>query len=1005
MSQVQKGVTRIKVMRMKLLQLNLNHCEAAQELLRQSVRELNVDIALLSEPYRSVDSTTWASDVTGMSAIWSVKRQMLQNKMENECGFVRATVSGIFIYSCYIPPRYDINDYKGIIDALTNDAAGKSPILIVGDFNAWATEWGCPTTNERGRILLEAFALLDVVLLNSGSEQTFNRNGRGSIIDIAFASSSICNRIAWNISNTYTHSDHSAIIMSISNPTPTAITVSRQELAGWKVNTLDKEVLSLYMENVELRGSPENMARQLIYCTTEACNASMRKRRHGINKPPVYWWTSEIAELRKECIRARRMYTRSRGRPENDLHHQNLKIKKKALKSAIKRSKRECFLKICDEIDDNPFGLAYKLVTKKLKCFSAPIPKEAKILDNIVTHLFPQQDATTWASSNLVENFNFPPITLPEIQLIVSRFKDGKAPGPDGISNIILKEIVKCCAEQLIRLLNSCLQKGVFPSIWKRQKLVLLPKDKKPLHEPSSYRPLCMIDTCGKLLEGIICGRLNEHIDAAEGLSGTQYGFRKHKSTIDAIKMVVETAEEAIEGKSWKNGSKEYCVVVTLDVKNAFNTAKWENIVIALRRLNTPDYLVEIIKDYFRNRVLIYETDVGTKEYNVTGGVPQGSVLGPLLWNVMYDGVLRLNLPERVRIIGFADDIALTIVAKNIGEAKIVAEASIEVVRAWLSSMGLSLAEHKTEAVLVTSRKVVEHISLTIGNCEIRTKECLKYLGVMIDNRLSFKQHLDYIKTKAGNTCSALCRIMPNTRGPKYLRRKVLSGVVKNIILYAAPIWAEATRLKTYRGMIGSVYRLSALRVCCAFRTVSDEAIFVIAAMMPIDILARKEKYLSELQVSSQSGLVNENVRTSCITEWQTRWSTSTKGRWTFTLIPNVDDWCNRKHGFLNFYLTQFLSGHGCFRSYLHRFGHENSPHCPYCVVSVEDPEHVFFVCPRFDLQRTNLEQHIGSRVNKQNIVPLMLTSLDNWEYVCEYVKFVILELRRQERIRRGIQA
>lgn len=984
---------------MRLLQVNLNHCRAAQELLHQTVRELNIDIALISEPFKNPNQPGWICDNTTTSAIWPTSGQALQDIWSIQSGgFVRATISGITIYSCYIPPRFNIDEYKNIVNTLVSDAAGRGPVLIAGDFNAWATEWGCPRTSERGRILLESLAILDVVVLNSGDEQTFNRNGGGSIIDIAFASSAISNRISWHVSDLYTHSDHSAIIMEINNPIRNPTNVGVRNLTGWKTNTFDRDIFHTCLEDLELSGSPENMAKQLISQTTNACDVSMKRRKQGINKPPVYWWTEEIAQLRKECIRARRKYVRSRGRPNNDEHHHNFKMKKKALKVAIRRSKRKCFLDVCDDVEGNPFGLAYQLVTKKLKCLNTHPPSEAGILDKIVTHLFPLQEATTWQNQTISEKFNFPAVTLTEVQLAASGFKDRKAPGLDGIPNLILKESVKCCGAQILLMINKCFEHGSFPSIWKRQKLVLLPKAGKPSEDPSSYRPLCMIDTYGKLLESVICRRLQTCIDMAEGLSESQYGFRKGRSTVHAMKMVMDIANNAIEGKSWKNGSKEYCVLVTLDVKNAFNTANWENIMSALTHLNTPAYLVAIIKDYFRGRVLIYDTNEGRKEYTVTGGVPQGSVLGPLLWNVMYDGVLRLQLPDNVRIIGFADDIALVIVAKEIGEAKTVTEGSIQVVRSWLDSMGLALAEHKTEAVLISSRKVKEYISIHVGDCVIKTKDCLKYLGVMIDNRLSFKHHIDYIAEKAGRTCAALSRIMPNTRGPKYLGRRILAGVVKSVILYAAPIWAASTKYKTYTNKISSVYRLAALRVCCAYRTVSDEAAFIIAGMLPIDILARETAYISSLD-----SVVTDDARLISIANWQARWTSSTKGRWTHTLIPNIEVWLDRRHGNLNYYLTQFLSGHGCFRSYLYRFGHDTSPYCPYCFETEEDAEHVFFICPRFENERANLQEVVASGISPGNIVEVMMSSLENWEYVCEYVKLVMVKLRRAEETRRGI--
>lgn len=990
---------------MKLMQINLNHCQAAQDLLKQSVRELMVDIALLSEPYRNFDTPSWVSDSSNSSAIWSIENKVLHSaRTTQELGFVRALVSGITIYSCYIPPRYSLTEFQSIVDNLTSDASNRRPLLIAGDFNAWATEWGCRSTNTRGRILLESLAALDVMVLNSGNEQTFYRNSGGSIIDIAFASGDIFGRIKWYISDQYTHSDHHAIIMEIEDEqtTPTLTNTLNVRHTGWKPNSLDKDLLNAYMEGTILNGTPEDMADQLISQVTHACNVSMRKRGKGGNKPPVYWWNEEIAEMRRDCIRARRTYVRTRGRPGNEQHHREFKFKRKALKLAIRRSKRICFNDLIDDVENNPFGMAYKIVTKKLNCLNKFSPREPAILDGIVKQLFPRQNMAYWENNVNRDVFSFPSVTSDEIMKAVSKFDERKAPGLDGISNLVLKEVVMCCPNQVLGMLNDCLKYGSFPSRWKRQRLVLLPKDNKPLDDPSSYRPLCMIDTFGKLLESIICNRLDICIETAAGLSDTQYGFRKRRSTIDAIKVVVDTAKEAIAGESWTHGSKEYCVVVTLDVKNAFNTANWERIVDTLDFLNIPQYLLAIIKDYFRNRILVYDTNEGRKEYEVTGGVPQGSVLGPLLWNVMYDGVLRLNLPDRAKLVGFADDIALVVVAKYTQEVVSVTNSSIKLVQSWLSRMGLTLAEHKTEAVLITGRKTIEHITLNVGRCEIVTKKCLKYLGVMIDNRLSFKKHLEYVETKARKTCTALCRIMPNTRGPKYLRRRILAGVVKSVILYAAPIWAGSTKFKTYRKKINSVYRLAALRVCCAFRTVSDEAAFVIAGMMPVDLQAREaERVYASIGVADVTTTRN-TARSTSISEWQTRWTTSAKGRWTHRLIPNINIWLERKHGDLNYYLTQFLSGHGCFKSYLHKFRHDVDADCPVCGVDVkEDPEHVFFNCPRFSAARVNVEQATGSGLRVENIIQVMLSSAYNWECVCNFVRSIIIELREQEEIRR----
>ena len=147
----------------------------------------------------------------------------------------------------------------------------------------------------------------------------------------------------------------------------------------------------------------------------------------------------------------------------------------------------------------------------------------------------------------------------------------------------------------------------MFPGIRKRQKMLFIPKG-NVAQNALGYRPLYMIDTAGKLLERIICKRL-EALLGEEGLS-------------DAIEMIKAIGKDAISGKSWLEDGKEYCAIITLDIKNAFNSVDWDATRTAQDGKDVPMYLLELIRNYFKDRVLIYDTDDGRKSYAVSAGVP-----------------------------------------------------------------------------------------------------------------------------------------------------------------------------------------------------------------------------------------------------------------------------------------------------------------------------------------------------------------------------------------------
>lgn len=256
--------------------------------------------------------------------------------------------------------------------------------------------------------------------------------------------------------------------------------------------------------------------------------------------------------------------------------------------------------------------------------------------------------------------------------------------------------------------MNDCLGALVFPPRWKKARLVLIRKGPdKPPDAPSSYRPICMLDTTGKLLERLLLQRLEKHLDEHGGnkRAPNQFGFRKGISTESAVTKVLSLAAQAAATPVKKN----LCILVTLDVKNAFNSLRWPVIDAALRGIQTPEYLVEMFRSWLSDRVLL--TGAERTSRPVTCGVPQGFVLGPALWNVAYDALLKIDVPPGVQLIGFADDLAINGNYVAYGTAltgqllEDLVNPTLQRIDDWMTNHGLELAHQKTEAVILSRRR------------------------------------------------------------------------------------------------------------------------------------------------------------------------------------------------------------------------------------------------------------------------------------------------------------
>jgi len=980
----------------RVLQINVGVCRAAQDLALASAAEKNIDVIAFSEQYRDRDEENgWYADASGRAAIVVLSSQHIQIIGPSQQGFRWIQLNGYRLYSCYCSPNVTLPVFEDFLSELEMSVRGSPcPTIITGDFNAKSREWGSPREDNRGKALADLSASLGLTVCNQG-QPTFVRGASESHIDLTLVTrSATCWVDNWKVLDEESLSLHKYVNFNINTVGQRGQEPSARK--GWAYRKLDQAKLTdaLKRDVQSLAPTAAAACRQVVDWLTRACDASMPKSGKA-RRPPVPWWTADIAEQRARCHKARRIYTRLRKRTDDAGCEEQLvafRSERKLLVIMIRAAKEENWMKLCELVDNDPWGLPYRIVMKKLnRRRTIPGLDLPGRLDSIVSTLFPTKPL--FARDTLPvsqEDLDRACFSVNDVKAAARGLPNGKAPGPDGIPNEVMKTAVGLFPQTFAAVFNGCLRHAYYPPEWKTANLVLLRKPGKALESPSAYRPLCMLDSVGKLFEKLLTGRLREHLTKT-GQAGNQFGFRPGKSTLDAMSRV----RSAVQNANGRGQAYNLFVgMVTLDVKNAFNSAPWDKILDALARKNTPPYLINIIGQYLsERRIVVHAPDGSAKTADVTCGVPQGSVLGPDLWNVLYDDLLGIQLPTDVELIAFADDVALMATASVPFLLEERLEQALSDVTDWLTANGLELAIEKTEVILLTNRNKHNRMTVQFRGHHFESKKAVRYLGVTVDQRLHFKEHAELAAKRASDTCRQLTQILPNLRGPRQRTRKVLATVVTSRLLYGAPFWFPSITAEAMY-MMEAVYRRVMLRVACCYRTASYDAATVVSGMPPLALLAEERQKI-------HGGILKSVARDQLMNRWQTAWNNSAKGRWTYRLITELAPWLNRKHGEVSFHLSQVLTGHGCFGEYLHRFGKAASDRCALCGVAPDGAEHAVFQCDAFHQWRVEACVYLDvDQLLPENLTSIMLRSNADWQRVSTLIGRIMITREREERAR-----
>lgn len=333
------------------------------------------------------------------------------------------------------------------------------------------------------------------------------------------------------------------------------------------------------------------------------------------------------------------------------------------------------------------------------------------------------------------------------------------------------------------------------------------------------------------------------------------------------------------------------------------------------------------------------------------------------------------------------------------------------------------MAAHKTKFICYNKKIIPPEFEINILGTDIKPSENIKYLGVLLNKFNNYYAHVDKITGYASVVMGELSRIMGNTRGPKYSDRRLYYNIITSILGYASPIWApKALKVSRNKKKLAKIQRISLRRVACNYRTAGRLALCVITGFLPIEITLEEKKWLYEVTQrykilhTDDDDLINwknENLKleTERITNriwnhWYNKWNNTVQvpeSTWTRRLIPSPRWWAERNKngkafGQLNFRLTQMLTGHGVFKSYLHRIRKADSDECWWCQGVRDDPEHTLVSCTRWAVKRNELERKIGTQLVVSEFMDLMILNPENWRYIDTFINYIMIEKEKFER-------
>ena len=706
-------------------------------------------------------------------------------------------------------------------------------VIIAADLNAHHDLWDDNReTDQRGTKIAEWMDLHDMVALNSGEPTRHDASGRGTAPDVTICHASMAGRTEWRVGADLA-SDHRPIIIEVNVRGKNEDGQKRRATRNLRKTdwTQFRQVTDKKLEK-KIRGikSIETASKRLAKILVQAAeNASPLA---PPRKNAKVWWCPEAEEAVKERREAREALKRD---PGNEELMGLCALKSRQAKDTVKRAKLKTWAKHCEEMETATDSRRLYATIKKMSGQSksqgsaaalrnenklaksnkekanmlakqyakvsesnfSKTPRELKRRMRTRRMMVKQALGTKCAEHRNCKGKVCRRYSMTELEAALSQMKNG-APGPDGVTPQMLKELSTKGKKILLRVLNYSLATGQVPTAWRRANIVPIQKNGKPPERPTSYRPISLTSCVCKVAERMLQGRLAYLLEANGTLAPEQAGFRTGRCTEEQIAKLGQDILDALEAKPMKR-----TIMVAVDMTAAYDRVHKDSLLYKMTEMGIPPCMIKWIKGYLADRrARVIWDGTHSNETKMREGLPQGGVLSPILWLCYSNDLAPILRQHEVDVGMYADDVVIYASDRDVSAAQGKVQRAVSELDKWAHTWNMKISREKTKSILFSSNMYEvnskKKVDVFLGDTRVEQVSEVAVLGVIFDTQMTFGEHVKKTKQKLTKRLQTVKALAGTSWGcHSQTLRKMYCQFIQPVALYGSSTYMTSSKPST----------------------------------------------------------------------------------------------------------------------------------------------------------------------------------------------------------------